>query len=458
MTVTMNELELAWALLGEQRFVEALRHASLVLMRYPDNVSALACHSMANWKAGGSMELSLAQLRRAVTLAPDNAPLRHNLATLLASHGDIAEAAAEFGEALRLKPDDTLAFYGLTQNSKFSEATELVRAMLALYAHPGLDPQRREFLAYGLAKVFDDLGEAERAMHFALEANRLGARPFDLLGENAALEEIGRIAERDGFRKARHSGQPSHAPVFIVGMNRSGTTLVESILSRHPDVRALGESSALQDIEAAAFRQAGAAGQGLARNEIALRMSRDWLSAQAEQLMRGAARGADAAVQRRSPTSCPKTRCGWGSIARLVPKAKVVHVRRHPLDVGVSNFFQRFSAGQGFSTRLDWLGARTRQIADSMVLWKRALDLDILDVSYEALVAEPELQSRRLVAFVGLAWSDACLEPQRTQRSVLTASQWQVRQPIHNRSVARWKRYEPWLGPMIEAHGRPRLD
>jgi tetratricopeptide (TPR) repeat protein len=455
MTVSMSELDTAWALLGEQRFVEALRHASLVLARFPDNVSALACHAMANWKAGGPMERSLVDMRRAVTLAPDNAPLRHNLATLLASHGDIAEAAAEFGEALRLKPDDTLAFYGLTQNSKFAEESDLVRAMLALHASAGLDPQRREFLAYGLAKVFDDLGESERAMGFAVEANRLGARPFDLLGENAAVEEIRRIGERDGFRTARHSGHPTHAPVFIVGMNRSGTTLVESILSRHPDVHALGESSALQDIEAAAFRQAGAAGQGLRRNEIALRMSRDWLSAHAEQLMRQAAVGATAPF-RVFTDKLPENAVRLGLISRLLPKAKVVHVRRHPLDVGVSNFFQRFSAGQGFSTRLDWIGARTRQIADSMVLWKRSLDLDILDVSYELLVAEPERQSRRLVAFAGLDWSDACLEPQRTQRSVLTASQWQVRQPIHNRSVARWMRYEPWLGPMIAAMGGPR--
>jgi hypothetical protein len=131
----------------------------------------------------------------------------------------------------------------------------------------------------------------------------------------------------------------------------------------------------------------------------------------------------------------------------------VIHVRRHPIDAGVSNFFQRFSAGQGFSTRLDWIGARTRQIADSMQIWKTALDLPILDVSYERLVADPETEARRLVAFAGLDWDPACLEPERTQRSVLTASQWQVRQPIYRGSVDRWRRYEPWLGPMIEAMG-----
>jgi hypothetical protein len=131
----------------------------------------------------------------------------------------------------------------------------------------------------------------------------------------------------------------------------------------------------------------------------------------------------------------------------------VVHVRRHPLDTGISNFFQRFSHGQGFSTRLDWTGTRIRQIADTMALWKRALDLPVLDLSYEQLVLHPEEQSRRLVAFAGLDWTDACLEPQNLERSVLTASPWQVRQPIYRGSVERWRRYEPWLGPMIAAMG-----
>jgi hypothetical protein len=131
----------------------------------------------------------------------------------------------------------------------------------------------------------------------------------------------------------------------------------------------------------------------------------------------------------------------------------VIHVRRHPLDTGVSNFFQRFAAGQGFSTRLDWIGVRTRQVADSMAVWKTALDLPILDVGYEALVGDPEAGARRILDFAGLSWTPDVLEPQKAKRSVLTASQWQVRQPIYRGSVARWKRYEAWLAPMIEAMG-----
>src|SRR5882724_2286624 len=128
MTVSLSELDLAWALLGQQRYAEAARQAGAILQRFPNNVSAIACHAMALWKDSGDSTQPLVEIARAVALAPDVASLRHNYATLLASQGAIAEAAAEFGEALRIKPDDTLAFYGLTQNSKFREETPIVRA------------------------------------------------------------------------------------------------------------------------------------------------------------------------------------------------------------------------------------------------------------------------------------------------------------------------------------------
>ncbi len=449
MNISANTLDLAWGLLGQQRFAEAAQQAAAFLDSFPDNVSGLACHAMALWKSDGDIAVSLHQIRRAVELAPNVASIRHNYATLLASNGDIEEAAGQFREALRIKPDDTLAFYGLTQNHKFREETDLVRAMVALHGDSGLDANRREFLAYGLAKVYDDLGVADRAFPYAIEANRLGARPFDLPGEARALDELKELARLDAFRRARNSGHPTQAPLFIVGMNRSGTTLVESILSRHPDVLARGERNDLFQIELAALQAGGQGGRRLDRHELTLAMTRDWMAAQAERLVRSWNAGTARIVTDKQPENAVRL----GLVARLLPHARIIHVRRHPLDTGISNFFQRFSAGQGYSTRLDWIGLRTRQIADAMAAWKTALDLAILDVSYEKLVADPETQSRRIVDFAGLEWTDSCLEPQRTARGVLTASQWQVRQPINTASVARWKRYEPWLAPMIEAMG-----
>ena len=250
------DLDAAWRMLVAERLDEAARLSQALLDVSPDNVSALACHAMANWKAGGDIEQSLAEVQRAVQLAPSVASLRHNLATLLASHGDSDAATEQFRAALTIKPDDTVAFYGLTQNSKFRDG-ELVKAMVALCANPAIEPARREFLAYGLTKVFDDLGVPEKAMTYAIEANRLGARPFDMVGEAHAVTELCALAAGDSFRRARRSGHPSRAPLFIVGMPRSGTTLVESILSRHPDVLARGETGDLAAIESDGFRRLG---------------------------------------------------------------------------------------------------------------------------------------------------------------------------------------------------------
>lgn len=452
MPTAISDLDHAWQLLGQERFAEAAQFAGAILSRFPGNVSALACHAMANWKNEGDIAVSIDEMQRAVAAAPMVASIRHNLATLYASAGDVEGAAREFESALKIKPDDTLAFYGLTQNRKFREETEVVRSMAALDTEPALDKSRREFLNYGLAKVYNDLNMPERAIGYAIAANTLGVRPYEIAAEGHALDQLRELAGLDAFRRARDSAHPSTAPLFIVGMPRSGTTLVEAILSRHPDVVSLGESLLMPELEAVGFQRLTNSRRDGGRHAMMLDLDRDWLQAKAAIWMQHVTTRAGRPFKIVTD-KLPENAVRLGLIKRLFPKARVVHVRRHPLDTGVSNFFQRFSSGQGFSTRLDWIGIRTRQVAESMEIWKRALDLPILDISYERLVADPEPEARRLVAFAGLEWTDACLAPEKTGGSVLTASQWQVRQPINTASVARWKRYEPWLAPMIEAMG-----
>ena len=452
MIPALPELDRAWTLLGRGEAAQARDIAAEILTRFPDNVSALACHAMANWQADGDMALSMAEIERALAAAPGLAAIRHNYATLLSSQGRTAEATAQFREALRLQPDDAVAFQGLTQNVKFKEEDDLVRRMVALHAQKSLDPARQEYLAFALAKIFDDLNVPERAIAYAIEANVLGARPFNLSGEAATLDELKELGRLDAFRRVRGGGHPTRAPIFIVGMPRAGTTLVEAILARHPDVLALGESSLILGVEIDAYKKRGP-GRQVLRHELTIGLDRGWLGAQAEGLVqlwnRKAGRPVTVVTDK-----VPENAVRLGLVQRLFPNARVIHVRRHPLDTGVSNFFQRFTAaGQGFSTRLDWIGTRTRQTADAMVVWKRALDLPFLDVSYERLVTEPETQARRIAEFAGLAWTDALLEPDRAPRAILTASVWQVRQPIYTTAVARWKRYEPWLAPMIAAMG-----
>ena len=442
MTLALTSVDSAWHLLSAGRFDDAAKLARKLLTVEPDNPSTLCCAAMAEWELGYPVDGSIALLEQAVRLAPRNAAIRHNLATLQASMGDMPAARASFEAALDIRPDDTMAFFGLAQNCRFTEENDIVRSMLSLYGSGMLNRQGLEFVCFGLAKVYADLGLRARAMHFCLEANWLAERTFNRDGERRRLQILTDQAEAGTIPIARGQ-QPGAAPVFIVGMPRSGTTLVEAILSRHSQIQANGETELLSDLEHDLMRGDATRLSGL---------SRDQLRARSETALRTMRDGAAADI-RVVTDKTPDNAFRVGLIAALFPQARIIHVRRHPLDCGLSNLFTRFTAGQGFAFRQVDLGERIRHTADIMATWKRTLPLPILDLSYEMLVAEPEAQSRRLIDFVGLDWDEACLSPELARRQMQTASQWQVRQKIYTNSVGRFQGYEEWLEPLTAAMG-----
>jgi tetratricopeptide (TPR) repeat protein len=440
--IALTPVESAWQLLAARRFGEAARIARQHMATHPDNASALVCAGMAEWELGRPVEHCVALLQQAVALAPDIGPYRHNLGTLLASMGDMAGARASFAAALEIRPDDTVAFYALTQNHKFTGPDPLVESMLALYGAGTLNRTALEFLCFGLAKVYADMGVRARAMHFCIEANWLADRQYDRVRELRRVQSLGEIARPNVITVPRRA-VPGPAPVFIVGMPRSGTTLAEAILSRHPAVAALGESPLLASIE----------------NELVdtdparlATVDRDRLRAAAERALMHMRAGAGPDT-RILVDKTPDNAFRLGLIAALFPNARIIHMRRHPLDCGLSNLFTRFTTGQGFAFRQVDLGERIRQTADIMTAWKATLPVPVLDLSYELLVADPVTQSRRLIDFVGLDWDDACLSPELDRRQIHTASQWQVRQKINTASVGRFRDYQEWLQAMIDAMG-----
>lgn len=450
MTDILSELKLAWQYLLQARYVDAERLAAAVVAWHPNNPSALACHALALWRQGGPPDIPIAEVRHAIEIAPNDSALRHNLSTILASSGDLEGASEQSRIALQIMPGDAGAFYGLTQTMRYGSEDKLLLDMRRRYEAGVESAIDRELLGFALAKAYDDLDQYDLAYSFLERANAEAKRSFDLRAEMAQFSELRSMAKSDSFRKLKSSGNISSAPLFVVGMPRSGTTLVESILSRHPDVLARGELGQISAVEKATARFLKP-GSPMGRNGRLAFLPAEWLSKQADLLLTRMFAGHKQALIAVDKT--PDNSLRLGLIAQLFPKARIVHVRRHPLDIGLSNFMKRFAHGQDFAFRQEWIGAKMRLVADSMVQWKQALDLPILDLSYEALVADPDGQSRRLVDFAGLEWSDACLKPEKTQRSVLTASQWQVRQPIYRGSVGRWKRYEAHLQPMIQAMG-----
>lgn len=442
MRTTVSTVEAAWQLFAAGHFADASDIAHNALLHDPDNAAALTCAAVADWEMGRDITASLAMIQRATRLAPDNAAVWHNLATLHASRGDIDGACAGFEQALRINPEDTRAFFGLAQNRRFTEETPLVQHMLQLYGSGLLDRAALEFLCFGLAKVYADLGNPSRAIHFCIEANWLAHRPFDMEAERRRLASIRDLAASGTFARGRNS-IPGPAPIFIVGMPRSGTTLVEAILARHPSVHVLGETNRMADLDRTLTGDDPA---GLAA------VPRDRRRAAAEAALREMRAGA-APDTRYVADKTPDNAFRIATIAALFPQARIIHMRRHPLDCGLSNLFTRFTSGQGFSFRQPDLGERIRQTAEVMTIWKEADLLPILDVSYERLVAEPEAQARRLIDFLDLPWNDACLAPEQARHHVRTASQFQVRQKVNNRSVGRHAQYREWLAPLVEALG-----
>lgn len=442
MRLTVTTVETAWQFLAQGRFDDASDIAHALLARAPDDVAALSCAAVADWELGRDIDAAIGLLEKAASLAPDNAPIWHNLATLHASKGDIEAASAGFEQALRINPADSRAFFSLAQNRRFTEETDLVRQMLQLYGSGSLQRDALEFLCFGLAKVYADLGKPSRAMHFCIEANWLAGRPWDSAGERRRLAVTRELAEAGRFMRAK-AAHPGPAPVFIVGMPRSGTTLVEAMLSRHPQVHALGETIHISELD----RQLTGGDPGKIPG-----LPRDRLRAAGEKTLKAMRAGAGPGI-RFVADKTPENAFRIGLIAALFPQARIIHVRRHPLDCGLSNLFTRFTRGQGFSFRQNDLGERIRQTAEVMSIWKRTGLVPVLEVNYERIVNEPAVQARRMTDFLGLAWDDACLAPEQARHSVRTASQYQVRQKINANSVGRHALYREWLAPLIEAMG-----
>ena len=296
-------------------------------------------------------------------------------------------------------------------------------------------------LHFGLGKAFDDLGEYAEAMRYYETANKFRAASMrlDRAGMVGLYDDfIARFTAEELERAAGSAARPAMAgedtPVFIVGMPRSGTTLIEQILSSHPAVGAGGELRFWRfwfrnTGGVAAFPEAGAMSQAAEHYLAALRR---------------------VAPDARRVTDKETTNFELLWLLRLaLPKARIIHCRRSPVDTCLSIFFTNFAGRHPYAWDRGDLVFAYRQYERLMEHWRRVLPPDhFTEVQYETLVAEREAETRRLVAFCGLEWDDACLAPERNERAVTTASVWQARQPVYATSIERWRRYEPWLGEL----------
>ncbi len=425
-----------------------------VLKTQPKNANAMHYLGLVLWQITQQPDEALKLMRKSMKLSPGSAVKNHNIAAVYGSLGQIKKAASHYKKSIDLKPDYAEAYFNLSGIYRFEQSDPLIAQMQALYADNELSDPDREFLTYALSKAMNDTKNYHEAFHFALEGARLKAPQYDTSDIKVALAETRQYLSKDALLAGREKGVATDTPIFIIGMPRSGTTLVETILSRHKNVFAAGELPMIGSINAQMrdFAKTRLGFKGKANGFLPL-MPEAHLKSAANTCLKMVADRANGQNFTRFTDKMPQNAFQLGLIALMFPDARIIHVRRHPLDTCVSCFFQRFRTGHQYSYQLDWLGQYYRHYAMTMDHWRKVLPLPMLEIRYEDLVQDPGQYSRKLIEFAGLDWSDDCLNPQDAERSVMTASRWQVRQPIYKSSLDRWKRYEPYLAPLIKSLG-----
>jgi hypothetical protein len=311
-------------------------------------------------------------------------------------------------------------------------------------------PERIE-LAFALGEALDGLGDPAAAFGYFAEGNRLRRSqiPYDEAAAMAELAAIERVFTPDLMARLEGRGDPSSKPVFVVGMPRSGTTLVEQILASRPGVFAAGETSAFPEAMAA---QTVAGGERLAFPTGVPRISGKALQELGSRYVARFAHAAPDAV--RIVDKRPGNFRLLGLIRMALPGARIIAVRRDPRDTCVSCFTRLFGPGAPYSFDLGELGRYHRAFDRLMTHWARLLpDGTLLEVRYEDLIADPEAGIRRILDHAGLDSARGGLDFHRTPRRIRTASALQARQPLYAGAVGRWRRFEPSLGPLLEALG-----
>jgi Flp pilus assembly protein TadD/LPS sulfotransferase NodH len=406
--------------------------------------AAFAAYNLAQaLNENSSFDEALLLYRRTITLDSRHYPARHKLGVLLEQRGEFGEAIEEYLAVLRLEPRHVSSLANLIAIRDYMPEASMVRqAEEAVTARDATDEDRIK-LHRGLGKHYERAADYERAFgHFA-SAKRLLKRTraaFDIGAVVKATDRIIQAFRRELFAEDRAPISDSHRPVFIVGLPRSGTTLTEQILASHARVFGAGE---LQDIPRAVkmlrpdYPECVALMDPDALNEIA----NDYLAALDSLAGPEALRVTD---------KMPLNSLHLGLIARLFPESHIVYCRRDPLDIAISCFVELFDLEHDYTTTLEDFGRYFLEHERLMAHWRAVLPLRIHEVCYEALVADPEAISRALIAYCGLDWDPACLDFHKTERTVQTPSRWQVRQPLYQTSVGRWRRYLPHMTPLVQ--------
>ena len=382
-----------------------------------------------------------ASCRRALSIRPDMFEAVMLMAELEADQGHFPEAENLFRRATIILPDSPQAWAGIARVRKMTAADkDWVAAVLTMAGQPNLPSHSEVHLRYALGKYYDDVADFDQAFSHYQRANALTTlhgMPYIRQTQTQAVDMFCRGYDRDWISRQQRVAQTSVRPVFVVGMPRSGTSLVEQILASHPSVFGAGELTFWD--EAVSGLGLLMPPQGADSSALLERLAAQYLS-----LLQGISTDALRVIDK-----MPGNFLYLGLLHAIFPQARVIHMQRNPVDTCLSNYFQHFDPIHPYANDLGDLAHYYAEYARIMEHWHLTLPGGtILDVPYEALVDDQEGWSRKMLAFIGLPWDARCLDFHQTSRAVATISHWQVRQKINKSSVERWRNYEKFIGPL----------
>lgn len=437
------------------------------------NLGSLLCRK-------GDFAASETALRRAVKLGARNAEARVALGVTLTNQARLSDARSCFDKALRMSPRNASALCGLAWlasiDGRFEEAEKLYRdaleadpkkayALAAISDLRRMTPEDRGWLEsverlletgvsrveetslrFALGKYFDDVGRFPEAFEQYRRANelyKLIATPYDREGRTAMVDDMLRVYTRQRLAQPIEGASDSQRPVFVIGMPRSGTSLVEQIIASHPQSVGAGE---LEFWNETLYKIGSVLRQAPPDAVLAAQLAENYLKVLAR-YSQDAERVVDKATINTDFV---------GIIHTVFPKARFLYVQRDPVDTCLSCYFQQFANAASHTMDLEDLAHYYRGHHRLISHWRSALPTGtLLDVPYAELVADQETWSRKIIEFIGLEWDPRCLEFHKTERPVLTASHWQVRQRIYKRSIDRSRNYRKFIGPLLELRKLP---
>lgn len=433
------------ALMTQGHLDEALASHKTALELQPDYADAQLCIGNV-YMTQGLLEKAEQSFRKTVEIQPAHADAHNNLGIVLQELGQVDAAREQYVRAIEINPDHAVSYRHLAHIRKHSAEDDIVSSMKRVYAASGLKDDDRMHLAFGLGKAYEDLQRPDQAFEFYAKGNEIRRAQFDFSIDTEAdlLDRVKRVFNKPFVDEHMAAGCPDETPIFVLGLPRSGTTLVEQILASHPAVFGAGELTNFPRLIAANFE--GADGSTYPERVTGFSGSdfHRFGSQYVEEIRRlgGSAQFVT--------DKLPRNFIHIGMIKLSLPNAKIVHCVRNPADIGFSIFKSYFSAdGNYYAYDLSEIGQYFNLYADIMAHWKDLLGADIFEIRYEDLIVDQEAQTRRLLDYCGLDWNDDCLNFHKTKRPVRTNSVGQVRQPIYASSIESWKPFERHLAPML---------